>query len=82
VENVTFKTGLAREPRSRSRSRSGSPAVTVQPAALALTPAADAPGATGQVLASIREDLDPKTLASVRRPAFVAAPNLASGRSA
>jgi hypothetical protein len=74
TENVTFKTGLPREPKiTIPVTVSVPPPVTVQPSALALTPAADAPeGATGQVLASIREDLDPKTL-SFRSddPAFV-----------
>jgi hypothetical protein len=64
MENVTFKTGLAREPQMTIPvTVSVQPAVTLQPAELTLTPAADAPGAaTGQVLASIREDLDPKTM--------------------
>jgi hypothetical protein len=74
IENVTFKTGLAREPKlTIPVTVVVQPAVTLQPASLALTPTADAPdGATGQVLASIREDLDPKTLSfRTDAPAFV-----------
>jgi hypothetical protein len=74
AENVTLKTGLPREPKlTIPVTVSVQPAVTLQPAALSLAPPADAKeGATGQVLASIREDLDPKTL-SFRSddPAFV-----------
>src|SRR5262249_26449000 len=39
------------------------PAIVIQPAELVLQPRAEAPdSATGQILASIREDLDPKTV--------------------
>jgi hypothetical protein len=64
VENVTFKSGLPREPKvTIPVTVNVQPAVNLQPATLILTPAANASdGATGQVLASIREDLDPKTL--------------------
>src|SRR5262249_11424238 len=62
---ITFKTGLAREASYTI------PVVVnvrvpifVQPAELVLQPRAEDPAsATGQVLASLREDLDPKTVA-------------------
>ncbi len=74
TENVTFRTGLAREPQvTIPVTVNVQPAVTLQPAELILGPAPDSPeGATGQVLASIREDLDPKTLTfRADAPAFV-----------
>ena len=74
MENVTFKTGLAREPQiTIPVTVVVQPAVTVEPSALTLNPGPDSPeGASGQVLASIREDLDPKTLTvSSDTPAFV-----------
>jgi hypothetical protein len=74
MENVTFKTGLSREPQlTIPVTVNVQPAVTLQPAELTLAPAPDSPeGATGQVLASVREDLDPKTLTlRADAPAFV-----------
>jgi hypothetical protein len=64
TENVTFKTGLAREPKfTIPVTVVVPPAVNLQPSELVLAPSADSPeGATGQVLASIREDIDPKTV--------------------
>lgn len=64
AETLTFKTGLKREPQVMIPVT-----VTVQPAVslnsndLILTPTAASPdGATGQVLASLRDDLDPKSV--------------------
>ena len=61
---MTFKTGLPREPQvTIPVTVNVQPAITLQPAELTLAPIPDSPeGATGQILASIREDLDPKTL--------------------
>jgi len=73
AEKVTFKTGLAREPQvTIPVTVNVQPVVTLQPAALTLNPAPDsADGASGEVLASIRGDLDPKTLTvSADAPAF------------
>ena len=63
-ENVTFKTGLPREPQiTIPVTAFVAPVASLQPAELILNPAPGTPeGATGQVLASIREDLDPKQL--------------------
>ena len=74
VENVTFNTGLPREPKiTIPVTVSVQPAVNLQPMELAFIADANSPeGATGEVLASIREDLDPKTLAlRSDNPAFV-----------
>jgi hypothetical protein len=74
VENVTFKTGLPREPKiTIPVTVSVQAAVNLQPAELAFTADANSPqGSTGEVLASIREDLDPKTLTlRSENPAFV-----------
>ena len=74
LENVTFKTGLPREPQvTIPVAVVVQPAVTLQPTELTLASAPDSPeGATGQVLASIREDLDPKSLTfRADAPAFV-----------
>ena len=64
VVNVTFKTGLSREPQvTIPVTVNVQPAVTMQPNDLILNPTPDLPeSASGQVLASIREDLDPKTV--------------------
>jgi hypothetical protein len=64
VENVTFNTGLSREPKvTIPVTVIVQAAVNLQPAELVFTADANSPeGANGQVLASIREDLDPKTL--------------------
>jgi hypothetical protein len=75
VENVSFKTGLGREPKiTIPVTVSVQAAVNLQPMELVVTADAKSPGgASGEVLASIREDLDPKTL-TLRsdNPAFVA----------
>lgn len=64
-QNVSFRTGLAREPQVTIPVMiSVRPPVVLQPAELILQPGPEgAGGATGQILASVREDLDPKTLA-------------------
>jgi len=64
VVNVTFKTGLPREPLvTIPVTVSVPPAVTMQPNDLILNPTPDQPaGASGQVLVSVRDDLDPKTV--------------------
>jgi hypothetical protein len=64
AQTITFQTGLSREAQmSIPVTVTVRPPVVLQPNALILQPLADAPGsATGQVLAAIREDLDPTTL--------------------
>jgi hypothetical protein len=63
-QTITFKTGLTREATYTIPVVVNVRApIVLQPAELVLQPKADTPGsASGQVLASIREDLDPKTL--------------------
>jgi hypothetical protein len=63
-QTVTFKTGLAREPQvTIPVVVTVRPAIVLQPNDLILQPKVDEEGAaTGQVLAAVREDLDPKTL--------------------
>jgi hypothetical protein len=65
AETLTFKTGLKREPQvTIPVTVNVQPAVSMNPADLILTPTAAAPdGATGEVLVSVRDDLDPKTVA-------------------
>ena len=65
AQSITFNTGLSREVQmSIPVTVTVRPPVVLQPTELILQPKPDAPGsATGQVLAAIREDLDPKTLA-------------------
>lgn len=62
VEKVTFKTGLPREPEfTIPVTVMVLPPVNLQPAILVLNPTPDAPTvANGNILASVREDLDPK----------------------
>jgi hypothetical protein len=64
-QTISFKTGLAREAAfSIPVVVNVRAPIVVQPAQLVLLPKADDPAsASGQVLASIREDLDPKTVA-------------------
>jgi len=64
IVNVTFRTGLAREPLvTIPVTVNVQPAVTMQPNDLILNPTPDLPGgASGQVLVSVRDDLDPKTV--------------------
>ena len=64
AQTVTFKTGLAREPEvTIPVVVTVRPPVVLQPNDLILQPKVDEAGtATGQVLAAVREDLDPKTL--------------------
>ena len=74
VVNVTFKTGLAREPQvTIPVTVSVQPVVTLQPNDLILNPTPNQPsGASGEVLVALREDLDPKTVSVVSDvPAFV-----------
>jgi len=65
AETLTFKTGLKREPQVMIPvTVIAQPAVSLNNNDLILTPTAAAPnGATGQVLASLRDDVDPKTVA-------------------
>jgi len=73
VERVTFKTGLPREPAvTIPVTVVIQPPVTLQPALLILNPDPNAPGgANGNVLAAIRDDLDPKTVTvTSEAPAF------------
>lgn len=65
AQNVSFKTGLTREPQVTIPVMvTVRPPVVLQPAELILQPGPDgSTGATGQILAAVREDLDPKTLA-------------------
>ena len=64
AQNVTFNTGLARESQITIPVIVNVRApIVLQPTELVLQPKPDAPeSASGQVLASIRDDLDPKTL--------------------
>ena len=64
VENISFKTGLPREPKvTIPVTVVVRPVATLQPSDLILSPNPDAPGqARGEVLASLREDVDPKTV--------------------
>ncbi len=64
AESITFRTGLPREPQVKIPVLvMVQPAVVLQPNDLRLNPKPGASAeATGQVLASIREDLDPKSL--------------------
>jgi hypothetical protein len=64
VESVSFKTGLSREPKvTIPVTVNVQPLVTLQPNDLILNPNPDNPQiATGQVLAALRDDLDPKTV--------------------
>jgi hypothetical protein len=74
VENFSFKTGLPREPKvTIPVTVNVQPLVTLQPNDLILNPAPDHPElATGQVLASLREDIDPATVSvSSESKAFV-----------
>jgi hypothetical protein len=84
VENVTFKTGLPREPAIMIPvTVSVQAAVTLQPAELAFTADANSPqGATGEVLATIREDLDRDPALRSESPAFVVRADPPGGRSA
>ena len=62
VETISFQTGLKREPKvTIPVTVNVQPLITLQPNDLILNPTPGAPsGASGQVLASLREDLDPK----------------------
>ena len=73
VVNVTFKTGLTREPQvTIPVTVTVQPVVTVQPSDLILNPVPNEPeGASGEVLVSVREDIDPKSVKVVSdAPAF------------
>jgi hypothetical protein len=63
-ENISFTTGLTREPKVIVPvTVYVQAAITVQPAELILTPAADSPtAANGQVLAALRDDVDLKSV--------------------
>jgi hypothetical protein len=63
-QQITFKTGLAREAEySIPVTVNVRAPLVLQPGELVLQPTAETPDtATGQVLAAVREDLDPKTL--------------------
>lgn len=67
VETISFQTGLAREPKvTIPVTVNVQPLITFQPNDLILNPAQDGSGgATGHVLAALREDLDPKTVTAV-----------------
>ena len=62
VENITFKTGLPREPKVTVPVTVYIPAVvTLQPNTLILVPDPNSKeSSSGQVLASLRDDVDPK----------------------
>jgi len=64
VESISFQTGLTREPKvTVPVTVNIQPLVTLQPNDLILNPVpGGGGGATGQVLAALREDLDPKTV--------------------
>ena len=64
VENLTFKTGLTREPAvTIPVTVYVQPVVSLQPNELILNPAADSKQtASGQVLAALRDDVDPKSV--------------------
>ncbi len=75
VETVSFQTGLTREPKvTIPVTVNVQPLITLQPNDLILNPTPGASeGASGQVLAALREDLDPKTVTVVSdAKAFVA----------
>jgi hypothetical protein len=74
VETISFKTGLTREPKvTIPVTVNVQPLITLQPNDLILNPTPGAAeGASGQVLASLRDDLDPKTVTvASEAPAFV-----------
>jgi hypothetical protein len=74
VVNVSFKTGLPREPQvTIPVTVNVQPVVTVQPSDLILNPSPNAPqSASGEVLVAVREDIDPKKVTVVSDvPAFV-----------
>jgi hypothetical protein len=74
VVNVSFKTGLTREPQvTIPVTVNVQPVVTLQPNDLILDPNPNVPlGARGNVLVAVREDLDPKSVTVVSDvPAFV-----------
>jgi hypothetical protein len=84
AEKVTFKTGLPREPLvTIPVTVFVQPPVSVQSRDLILIPTPGAPEtATGQVLGSIRDDVDPKAVAvSSDAPAFSARVELAGARA-
>lgn len=64
AQNITFRTGLPREAQMTIPVLvTVRPPVVLQPNELILQPKPDAPSeASGQILAAVREDLDPKTL--------------------
>ena len=64
VETLSVQTGLTREPKvTIPVTVNVQPLITFQPNDLILNPTPGAPGgASGQVLAALREDLDPKTV--------------------
>lgn len=64
VQSITFKTGLTREPEvTVPVTVTVRPAVVLQPTELTLQPKPDSPKtASAQMLAAVREDLDPKSL--------------------
>jgi hypothetical protein len=64
VEKISFTTGLTREPKvTIPVTVNVQPLVTLQPNDLILSPSPDDPNAaTGQVLAALRDDVDPKTV--------------------
>ena len=73
LQSVTFKTGLAREPLVTVPVRVVTrPPIHLQPSELILNPDPNVPGtASGQVLGSLREDVDAKDLVvSADAPAF------------
>lgn len=73
VVNVSFKTGMTREPQvTIPVTVNVQPVVTVQPNDLILNPNTDsAESASGEVLVAVREDLDPKKVTVVSDvPAF------------
>jgi len=75
VASISFSTGLTREPKvTIPVTVNVLPLITFQPNDLILNPTSAAPqGASGQVLAALREDLDPKTVTVASdAPAFVA----------
>jgi len=75
VETLSFQTGLTREPKvTIPITVNVQPLITLQPNDLILNPTPGVPeGARGEVLASLREDLDPKTVTVISdAKAFVA----------
>ena len=67
VETISFQTALTREPKvTIPVTVNVQPLITFQPSDLILNPTPGTRGrASGQVLASLREDLDPKTVTTV-----------------